>query len=89
MRKYDYEEIDKLLQPIMEMMREEFPNDCKLIVGADFSEIVFEHTYLTFQSEEMKKTLCETEIGKTFIKNCMKAMERVSEHFISEEEEEE
>lgn len=66
MRKYCYEKIDKLLQPVMEMMREEFPNDCKLIVGTDFSKIVFEHTYLMLPSDEMKKPLAGTEIGKQF-----------------------
>lgn len=28
MKKYSYETIDELVQPVMEMMREEFPNDC-------------------------------------------------------------
>lgn len=64
MKKYDFQKIDKLLQPVMEMMREEFPNDCKLIVGPDFSQIVFEHTYLTLPSDDFKKTLCQTEPGK-------------------------
>ena len=66
MKKYDFQKIDKLLQPVMEMMREEFPNDCKLIVGAEFSQIVFEHTYLTFPSDEIKKPLYQTEPGKSF-----------------------
>lgn len=64
MKKYDFQKIDKLLQPLMEMMREEFPNDCKLIVWPDFSQIVFEHTYLTFPSDDIKKPLCQTEPGK-------------------------
>ena len=75
MRNYDYEKIDKLLQPLMEMMREEFPNDCKLIVEADFSQIVFEHTYLTFPSNDMKKPFCETEQGRYFLDTLSKVFD--------------
>ena len=58
MKKYDFQKIDELLQPIMKMMQEEFPNDCKLIVGTDFSKIVFEHTYLMFPSDDLRNK-CE------------------------------
>lgn len=77
MRKYNYEEIGKILQPVMDMMREEFPNDCKLIVGPDFSTIMFEHAYLTFPSEEMKEPCCETEQGTGFIQNLKDAFKQI------------
>ena len=36
MRKHCYEQVDKLVQPIMDFMREEYPNDCKMVISADF-----------------------------------------------------
>lgn len=55
MKKYNYEKIDKMIQPIMDMMNEEFPNDCKLIIDRDFAKIVFEHDYLIFESDRIKE----------------------------------
>ena len=92
MKKYDFQKIDKLLQPLMEMMREEFPNDCKLIVGTNFSKIVFEHTYLTFPSDEMKKPLCKTDPGETFssyFENFLAAMKNKREETKNTDESEE
>ena len=92
MRKYDYQKIDKLLQPLMEMMREEFPNDCKLIVGTDFSQIVFEHTYLTFPSDEMKKPLYKTNQGEklsSYLGDFFDAMKNKCEEIKKTEESEE
>jgi hypothetical protein len=54
MNNYNYEKIDRLLQPLMKMMQEEFPNNCKLIIEPYFSQIVYEHREMTFQSEERK-----------------------------------
>ena len=92
MKKYDFQKFDKLLQPLMEMMREEFPNDCKLIVGTNFSQIVFEHTYLTFPSDEMKKPLCQTDSGKSlssYLENFLDAMKNQCEEIKNTEESEE
>lgn len=88
MRKYNHEKIDKILQPVMDMMREEFPNDCKLIVGPDFSTIMFEHAYLTFPSEEMKKPYCETEQGKEFIQDLKNTFKQMEEYMEKAEDEE-
>ena len=60
MRKYNRDKIDKMLQPLMTMMQEEFPNNCKLIVEPYFAKIVYEHDEMIFQSDEMKKPLSET-----------------------------
>ena len=71
MKKYDFNKIDKLLQPLMTMMQEEFPNNCKLIIEPYFARIVYEHDEMIFQSDEMKKPLGETFVGdgiKDFIK---------------------
>ena len=45
MRKYCYEQIDKMVQPLMDFMREEYPNNCKMVITADFSHIVYENEY--------------------------------------------
>lgn len=92
MRKYDFQKIDKLLQPVIEMMREEFPNDCKLIVNPDSAQIVFEHNYLTFLSDEMKKPLYQTEPGETlasYLENFAAAMKNKCEEAKNTEESEE
>ena len=60
MRNYNRDKIDKMLQPLMTMMQEEFPNNCKLIVEPYFARIVYEHDEMIFQSDEMKKPLSET-----------------------------
>lgn len=61
---YNRDKIDKMLQPLMTMMQEEFPNNCKLIVEPYFARIVYEHDEMIFQSDEMKKPLCETFVGE-------------------------
>ena len=63
MENYDFNKIDKLLQPLMTMMQEEFPNNCKLIIEPHFARIVYEHDEMIFQSDEMKKPLGETFVG--------------------------
>lgn len=57
MEKYDFNKIDKLLQPLMTMMQEEFPNNCKLIVEPHFARIVYNHDEMIFQSDGTKKTI--------------------------------
>ena len=66
MKNYNREKIDELLQPLMKMMQEEFPNNCKLIVEPYFSQIVYEHSEMVFPSDEMKKPLGETNSMKNF-----------------------
>ena len=57
MKNYDFNKIDQLLQPLMTMMQEEFPNNCKLIIEPHFARIVYEHNGMIFQSNETKKTI--------------------------------
>ena len=61
---YNIDKIDKMLKPLMTMMQEEFPNNCKLIVEPYFARIVYEHDEMIFQSDEMKKPLGETFVGE-------------------------
>ena len=63
MNKYNRSQIDELLQPLMTMMQEEFPNNCKLIVEPYFARIVYEHDDMIFQSDEMKKPFRETKFA--------------------------
>ena len=48
MERYNYEKINKLIQPVIELMKEEFPNDCEIIIDSTSAQIVFRHRYLTF-----------------------------------------
>lgn len=64
MNKYNRQQIDDLLQPLMTMMQEEFPNNCKLIVEPYFARIVYEHDYMVIPSDEMKNPFFETKLAK-------------------------
>ena len=57
MKNYDFIKIYKMIQPLMTMMQEEFPNNCKLIIEPYFARIVYEHDEMIFQSDERKKTI--------------------------------
>ena len=54
MRKHCYEQVDKLVQPIMDFMREEYPNDCKMVISADFAHIEHKTEFLIMPSNEYK-----------------------------------
>lgn len=63
-----------------------------MIVGTDFSQIVFEHTYLTFSSDELKNPLYQTEPRKSFsscLGNSFDAMKNQCEEIKNTEESEE
>lgn len=73
MKNYNRDKIDKMLQPLMTMMQEEFPNNCKLIIEPHFARIVYNHEEMIFQSDEMKKPLGKTFVGEG-IKNFIQTM---------------
>ena len=57
MKNYNYEEINKLIQPLMKMMQEEFPNGFLLIIKPNYAEIVYEHREMNFLSRtDMSET---------------------------------
>ena len=64
MRKYCYQQIDELVQPIMDFMRTEYPNDCKMIITADFAHITHEHDFLIIPSAENKSPIFEKKDGE-------------------------
>ena len=84
MRNYNRDKIDKMLQPLMTMMQEEFPNNCKLIVEPYFARIVYEHDEMIFSSDEMKKPLSETFVGEG-IKDFIQTMADVAKEKMQEQ----
>lgn len=84
MRNYNRNKIDEMLQPLMTMMQEEFPNNCKLIIEPHFARIVYEHDEMIFSSEEMKKPLGETFVGEG-IKDFIKTMADVAKEKMQEQ----
>lgn len=51
MRKYSHEEINKLIQPLMDMMKEDYPNNAELIITPDFAMINYRLNDMTFEGE--------------------------------------
>ena len=84
MKNYNRDKIDKMLQPLMTMMQEEFPNNCKLIVEPYFAIIVYNHDEMIFQSDEMKKPLSET-IFADGINDFMKTIADVAKEKMQEQ----
>jgi hypothetical protein len=64
MRKYCYKQIDELVQPLMDFMREEYPNNCKMVITADFSHIVYENEFLIIPSNEHKSAINPAKEGE-------------------------
>lgn len=86
MKNYNYEKIDKLIQPLMTMMQEEYPNGFKLIVEPHFARIVYEHDEMLFKSEEMKNTpLNEVLFGDGFGKAMLEVMKKGAEKLNEEQ----
>lgn len=48
MKKYTYEKIDNMIKPLMEMMREEYPNGYRLVIEPEFAQIEHISSELTF-----------------------------------------
>lgn len=87
MKKYNYEKIDKLIQPLMTMMQEEYPNGFKLIIEPHFARIVYEHDEMLFKSEEMKNTpLNEVLFGDGFGKTMLEVMKKGAEKLNEEQD---
>lgn len=79
MKNYNYEKINELIQPLMDMMREEFPNGFKLIIDGNFAEIKYEHTEMIFEHKDVRKEI--REFGESSLKdliNDIYKMEKLS-----------
>lgn len=52
MRKYSHGRIQELIQPLMDMMKEDYPNNAELIITPDFAMINYKHSDMIFQSKK-------------------------------------
>ncbi len=52
MRKYSHEQINELIQPLMDMMKEDYPNNAELIITPDFAMINYRLNDMTFEREK-------------------------------------
>jgi predicted secreted protein len=85
MKKYSRDDIDKMIQPLMKMMQEEFPNNCKLIIEPYYSAIVYEHDEMILPSNERKKPLGET-LSKDGINDFVKTLVEVAKKNVEQEQ---
>ena len=59
MTRHTREQVDKMVQPIMDMLRIEYPNNCKMVITPDIATILYEHEEMLFPSEEEKRPIAE------------------------------
>lgn len=85
MKEYNFEKIDKMVQPLMEMMQKEYPNDAVLIIEPYFARIEYRHGELIFKSDSIP----ETGLFGNFLGDFADALERHREHITHKEEQEE
>lgn len=52
MRKYSHNRIQELIQPLMDMMKEDYPNNAELIITPDFAMINYRLNDMVFESGE-------------------------------------
>ena len=52
MKEYNYQKINKLIRPLMEFMKTEYPNNYQLIIERDFACLNYNHTELTFMRKD-------------------------------------
>ncbi len=82
MKNYNHEKINELIQPLMDMMREEFPNGFKLIIGGNFAEIEYQHTEMMFEHKDVRKEI--REFGESFLKDLINDTDKTEKHSIKE-----
>jgi hypothetical protein len=57
MRKYSHEQINELIQPLMDMMKEDYPNNAELIITPDFAMINYRLNDMVFESKETEQAI--------------------------------
>ena len=57
MRKYSREKIQSLIQPLMDMMKEDYPNNAELIITPDFAMINYRLNDMVFESKETEQAI--------------------------------
>lgn len=48
LKSYNYQRISDLITPLMDMMREEYPNNAELVITSDFAKIQYTLTDMNF-----------------------------------------
>lgn len=59
MKNYNYEKINSLIQPLIEFLNEEYPNDYVLEIKPNGAELYHKATTLSFLSSDLQKQLDE------------------------------
>ena len=54
MKNYNYQRIDEMVQPLIEMMRAEYPNDAQLVIDSNSAKIQYVHTDMIFLETSLK-----------------------------------
>ena len=60
-KSYNYQRIDEMVQPLIEMMRAEYPNDARLVIDSNSAQIQYVHTDMTFLETSLKPENAESE----------------------------
>ena len=48
MRTNNWEKINELIQPLMKVMQQDYPNDAQLVITSNFAKIEYIHTDMNF-----------------------------------------
>ena len=57
MKTYNYEQISKLIQPLMDLMKEEYPNNAELVINSEFAKIKYTLTDMSFMRKDVRLPL--------------------------------
>lgn len=57
MRKYSHGRIQELIQPLMDMMKEDYPNSAELIITPEFAMINYRLNDMVFESKETEQAI--------------------------------
>lgn len=54
MKRYNYGQIDELVQPLIKMMQIEYPNDAQIVVDSNSARIQYVHGDIIFLDSSLK-----------------------------------
>lgn len=71
MKFYNYEKIDEMIQPLIEMMQKEYPNDAQLIIDSSSATIQYVHKDIIFLESSLKPDInSENPVADALSKAC-------------------
>lgn len=73
MEKYDYEQIDKLIQPLIEFMKKEYPHNYEFVISSTSAELRHTSKELMFLSDDLK-SMCGLVADSNAVKEKVKQM---------------